>query len=101
MDGGDLEDALIGLGRFGDTHMESLLDLAAKNWLSSKDLRRALVILPPELADDQRAQLQKLKARRGEIERITRPTLSKYRKEALEAIDAFIGQIERAAPNKT
>lgn len=104
LDGGNLEDSFVALGNFSDQHMEALLDLAAEGGVSRAELKRALTMLPPELSDEPSAQLRKMKARRGAVERVGRKALSSYRSEALGAIDGFIAEIERSAgtgtPNK-
>lgn len=96
-----MEDSFVALGRFSDQHMEELLDLAASGVLSTVELQNALTMLSPEFSDEAGLQLQKMKARRGEVERVDNKRLSRYRSEALAAIDRFIAEIEQSRANAT
>jgi hypothetical protein len=96
LDGGNLEDSLIALGQFSETHMDAFFGLAASGALSDNQLRRALTMLPLELSDEPNAQLSEMKKRRSKVEKVTGAALSRYRKEALAEIDAFIAEIERS-----
>jgi hypothetical protein len=98
MDGGNLEDSLIALGRFADHKMERLLILAHAGKLSKQELVESLTMLPLSLSDDLPAQLTALKARRALVMRVNQDDLADQKTAALKAIDDFISQINAATP---
>lgn len=57
LDGGELEDALVALGQYGDRHPVELLSLAHRRTLSKRSLADAVRMLPLSLSDDFQAQL--------------------------------------------
>jgi hypothetical protein len=98
LDGGNLEDALIALGRFSRGHMADFLALEKDGVMSAKGLSDALVMLPLPLSDDPSAQLSEMKARRAEVAKVGRPGLSAQKALALHAIDAFMDEIRSRPP---
>jgi hypothetical protein len=98
LDGGNLEDAFIALGRLSDHNMEFLLLFAKNGLLTKHELTNALTMLPLALSDNPRAQLNSLALRRSEVERVTRRDLAHQRVEALGAIDEFVTEIKSKNP---
>lgn len=92
--GGNLEDALVALGGFFDTHMTDLLAFANQGLLSEHELTDALTILPLSMSDHQAAQLSTMQGRRNRVDRVARPDLSSQKSAALKAIDDFISEIK-------
>jgi hypothetical protein len=98
LDGGNLEDAFIALGRFSEHDMESLLLLAKNGLLTKHKLTSALTMLPLALSDNPRAQLNSLALRRSKVKRVTRRDLAHQRAQALGAIDEFVAEIKSKNP---
>jgi hypothetical protein len=94
LDGGNLEDSLIALGGFSDHKMEQLLVFAHEGVLSRHNLVDSLTMLPLRFSDDPRRQLEILKKRRGEIEKVRRNDLVSEKMLALKSIDDFMREIK-------
>jgi len=101
LDGGNLEDTLIALGRFSDHDMDRLLFFANKGLLSKRELEDALTMLPLSLSDNPRAQLDLLSARKRKAMRVTRRDLSEQRTQALSAINNFASEIRSKNPGNS
>ena len=97
-DGGNLEDALIGLGRFGDRHMDFFLMLLKNDQITDHAFVASLTMFSGSLADRLQAQLAFLKSRRTKISGVTNPELSKQREYALKSVDGAIFEVERNLP---
>jgi hypothetical protein len=93
--GGNLEDALVALGQFGDHDMERLLALAHEGVISATELTDALIMLPLSLSDDAKAQLKYLEKRKGKIVRVARKDLQRERANALKEINKFEVEIKK------
>lgn len=93
LDGGNLEDSLIALGKFSEHGMERFLIFASKGHISKHEFNDALTMLPLSLSDDQSAQLSALKTRRKMVMRVHRNDLLEQKILALKAIDEFISEI--------
>ena len=85
--GGNLEDALISLGQFGDRDMESLLMLRKNEILSRHSLEKAVVMVPSSLADELKSQLELLETRKSEVIAVSKEGLMNEKAEAIAAID--------------
>jgi hypothetical protein len=94
LDGGNLEDALIALGEFGEHNMEGLLDFVSTGRLSETILQNAMIMLTLSLSDNPRAQLNVLQARRRLLANIEQTQLSRQREIAIKAIDKAVEQIQ-------
>jgi hypothetical protein len=94
LDGGNLEDALVALGGFSNTHMSDLLAFANKGLITEHELTDALTMLPLSMSDNQPVQLATMQARRNRVSSVTRPELSDQKSVALKAIDDFINEIK-------
>jgi hypothetical protein len=92
--GGNLEDALVALGNFSNTHMTELLDFANKGTISEHELTDALTMLPLSMSDNQSAQLSAMQARRNIVNQVKRSDLANQKSVALKAIDDFIAEIK-------
>ncbi|HXE95110.1 MAG TPA: hypothetical protein VN642_01790 [Dongiaceae bacterium] len=93
LDGGNLEDSLIGLGQFGEHCIECLLELEKFNKLYKAQLNDALTMLPLALSDKPNAQLKLLKLRRSKVVHVRREDLIEQKAFAIKAIDDFISEI--------
>ncbi len=93
LDGGNLEDSLIALGKFSKHSMERFLIFAREGYISKQELNDALTMLPLSLSDDQPAQLSELKTRRKMVMRVHRKNLLEQKALALKAIDDFMTEI--------
>ena len=93
--GGNLEDALISLGQFGDGDMESLLALRKNEILSRRSLAKALVMAPSSLTDKMKAQLDLLEARKSKVIAVSKEDLTSEKAEAIAAIDKVTALIRR------
>ena len=96
LDGGELEDALVALGRYGDHRPMELLTLAHRGTLSRRSLADAVRMLPSSMSDDFVRQHRTLKVRRDRFIRVSEPTLSAERKLALRSIDSALAERTRA-----
>jgi hypothetical protein len=94
LDGGNLEDSLVALGKFSDADMESFLVLARKGLISTHEFNSALTMLPLSMSDDQIAQLSAMEDRAKRVKKIARKDLSKQKVLALKAINEFISEIK-------
>jgi len=92
--GGNLEDALVALGGFSDTHMTDLLTFANHGLISEHELADALTMRPLSMSDNQAAQMSAMQTRRSRVNKVTRPELSHEKSVALKAIDDFINEIK-------
>lgn len=94
LDGGNLEDSLIALGKFSEHDMGRLLHFVKEGLLSDLELQDALTMLPLSLSDNPNLQLNVLRARRHLIMGVTQTSLGKQRAIALKAIDEFASEIK-------
>jgi hypothetical protein len=94
LDGGELEDALVALGRYGDHRPADLLELANGGALSKLSLADAVSMLPLSLSDDPHAQATAMKARREGFRKVVRPELRAGREVALRSIERAIREIQ-------
>ena len=96
LDGGELEDALVALGRFGDHRPAELLELANRGALSNVSLADAVSMLPLSLSlsDDAHAQARAMKARRDRFRNVVQPTLRAERKVAVHSIETALAEIQ-------
>ena len=92
-DGGDLEDALVGLGRFSVHDMTSFMMLSKNGTISERNFSDALTMLPLSMSDDQHAQLVELAARRRAVLGVKGRDLSIQRKLAIDSIDKFVKEV--------
>lgn len=91
--GGNLEDALVALGQFGDHDMQRLFVFANRGLLSERQLTDTLTMLPLSLSDNAAAQLQVIRARRDKAIRVSRKDLLNQRRQAVKALDTFAAEI--------
>ena len=96
LDGGNLEDSLVALGKFSDVDMENFLLFSQKGFISTQELDNALTMLPLSMSDDQAAQLSAMEIRARNVENVTRKDLSEQKVLALKAIERFIAEIKAA-----
>jgi len=96
LDGGNLEDSLVALGKFSDVDMENFLLFSQKGFISTQELDNALTMLPLSMSDDQAAQLSAMEIRAKNVENVTRMDLSEQKVLALKAIERFIAEIKAA-----
>lgn len=94
LDGGNLEDSLVALGKFSDVDMENFLVLAQKGLISTYEFNSALTMLPLSMSDDQIAQLTAMEDRAKRVKKVARRDLSKQKVSALKAINDFISEIK-------
>lgn len=94
LDGGNLEDSLVALGDFSDSHMADFLAFANKGLISPHELTDALTMLPLSMSDNQRARLSTMRARRCRVNKVARQGLENQKVTALKAIDDFISEIK-------
>jgi len=99
LDGGELEDALVALGQFGDGRPVDLLGLALRGELSSRSLSDAVGMLSLSLTDEFPAQLAAMKARRARFRKVTSPELTSERRVALKSIESALAEIKPHIPN--
>lgn len=92
-DGGDLEDALVGLGKFSTHNMASLMGFLKNGTISERNFCDALTMLPLSISDDQHAQLVELDVRRRAAIGVKRQDLSVQRKLAIDSIDKFVKEV--------
>jgi hypothetical protein len=95
LDGGELEDALIALGQFGDQRPAELLRLAHRGLLSKASLADAVQMLPLSMADDLHAQTTALRIRREQFAAVALPTLVAERDLAVRSIESTLADIMR------
>jgi hypothetical protein len=93
LNGGELEDALVALGRYGDQRPTELLQLTRQGALAKQSLADAVAMLSLSLADDLHAQAAVLKARRDRFRKIVQPSLTAERGLALRSIGAALSDI--------
>jgi hypothetical protein len=96
LDGGELEDALVALGRYGDHRPTKLLALAHQGTLSKPSLADAVRMLPLSLADNFGRQRRALEARRSRFRNVSQSTFSAERELALRSIDSALAELGRA-----
>jgi hypothetical protein len=96
LDGGELEDALVALGRYGDLRPIRLLALSRQGILPMRSLADAVAMLPLSWSDDFGRQQLVLKARRTRFGRVSQPGFSAERELALRSIDAALAEQARA-----
>ena len=96
LDGGDLEDALVALGRYGDRRPMKLLALTQQGTLTMRSLADAVRMLPLSYSDDFGRQQLSLKARRDRFREVSQPRLSAQRGLALRSIDAALAELAPA-----
>jgi hypothetical protein len=93
LDGGELEDALVALGRYGDRRPAELLLLTHQGTLSRLSLARAVRMLSLSLSDDLPAQARAVKARRQRFREVALPALVAERDLALKSVDSALAEI--------
>lgn len=93
LDGGNLEDSLIALGRFSEHDMRRLLIFANKKQISQREFMDALVMLPLPLSDNPNAQLASLTTRKDKVLLVTQSDLSEQKILALKTINDFSSEI--------
>lgn len=93
LDGGELEDALVALGRYGDRKPSQLLLLAHRGVLTRWSLARAVRMLPLSLTDDLERQVRVLKGRRDRLRKLAQPALRAERELALHSIESALREI--------
>lgn len=93
LDGGELEDALVALGLYGDRHPADLLALTHRGVLSKRSLTDAVGMLPLSLADDPTAQLKAMEARRYRFRRVVALELASERRIAMQAGESALREI--------
>jgi hypothetical protein len=93
LDGGDLEDALIALGFYGDHHPRELLKMAKSGKLSRRAFKGALSMLGDSYADRFRAQLKRFVKRRELIRSVSDPSLRPQEWTAIRTLNARIREI--------
>lgn len=94
LDGGELEDALVAFGRYGDHRPAELLELANRGALSKLSLADAVSMLPLSLTDDPQAQATAMKARRERFKKVIQPALTAERDLALRSIETALADIQ-------
>ncbi|WP_374335922.1 hypothetical protein [Leeia sp.] len=97
MDGGNLEDGLLALGLFADTHPTTLLQMAHDGELSLRNMKDALIMHPATLTEDRTAQIAGLQRRLRKIQQIKRSTLQVEQTEAEQALQQAIAMVEALA----
>ncbi|MFA6011949.1 MAG: hypothetical protein WC799_18295 [Desulfobacteraceae bacterium] len=100
LDGGDLEDSYIALGKFSDHEFEYLLLFVKNKQLHIDQLTDALTMLPLSVSDNPQAQLTILYSRIKEAIRVTRKDLMKEKIHALKAMNDFKTEILSNMPVK-
>lgn len=96
LDGGELEDALIALGRYGDRKPVELLTLSHQGTLPMPSLADAVRMLPSSWSDNFVRQQLLLQARRNRFTNVSQWRLSAERKLAQRSIDAALVELARA-----
>jgi hypothetical protein len=99
LDGGELEDALVAFGRYGDLRPIKLLSLSHQGTLPLRSLADAVTMLPLSWSDDFSRQQLALRARRDRFSKVSQAGLSAERGLALRSIDAALAEQTRA-PNR-
>lgn len=93
MGGGELEDALVALGRYGDHRPVSVLALTHRGTLSRRSLADAVSMLPLSFADDIGRQKQALESRRNRFRNVSQSQFSAERDLALRSVDAALAEL--------
>ncbi len=76
--------------------MQDFMAFAEAGLLTEREVTDALTMLPLELDDDFDAQLSELRARRAAIEGLPDPNGQKHGKGAIDSLNAFIAEVDRA-----
>jgi hypothetical protein len=107
LDGGNLEDSLVALGKFsmsGNNGMEQLMYFRKNGQISNILFSNALTMLSLELSDNLTdnpcGQLNELQARKKRILKIKQKNLANEKFIAIKAIDHFILEIKANTPNQ-
>jgi len=103
LDGGNLEDSLIALGKFsmsGKNGMEQLMYFVKNGQLSDRLFGHALIMLSLELTDNPCGQLNELRARKNRILKVKQKNLANEKLIAIKAIDRFILEIKADTPSE-
>jgi hypothetical protein len=90
LDGGELEDALVALGRYGDSRPKELLLLTHGGILEKSSLASAVTMLPSSLSDNLQAQAAALEARRSRFRKVAHPKLLAERELVLQSLASAI-----------
>ena len=90
LDGGELEDALVALGQFGDHRPADLLSMARQGTLSKRSLVDAVAMLPLSLSDNLPAQAAALKGRHDKYSKVVRASLTTEQELVLRSIDTAL-----------
>lgn len=100
LDGGELEDALVALGRYGESKPRELLLLAHRGVLAQASLADAVTMLPNSLSDDFGAQAAALKARSALFKKVAQPKLFTERRLVLRSLASAISAVRSAGHNQ-
>jgi hypothetical protein len=98
--GGELEDALMALGWYGESKPMEMLLLAHRGVLPQTSLASAVTMLPTSLSDDFGAQAAALEARRSLFAKVAQPKLFAKRQLALRSLASAISDIRSAGSNR-
>lgn len=96
LDGGNLEDAMIALGQFGDSDMKELLMLNHKDIITESNTTRLLVMMPLSVSDNENNQLDLIKQRKSKIFAIHEKELYKIRLLSISALNEMSKTIKNA-----
>ena len=100
LDGGELEDALVALGRYGENNPVELLLLAHRGIMAKASMASAVTMLPGSLSDNLEAQAAALEARRSRFTKIGRSDLSAERQIALRSLASAIEEVRSVGSNR-
>lgn len=100
LDGGELEDALVALGQYGDRQPAELLQLAHRGTLSRQSLADAVTMLPLSLSDDLRVQERAMEVRRAQFKKVAEPALVAEQEFVLQSIGSALADIMAQMPNR-
>jgi hypothetical protein len=96
LDGGELEDALIALGKAMDRDPVFILRAAQRHEMSDDALRSSAHMLSLNFGDDLHAQLAALGRRLHKVQAVSDPRLGTVRDEAVASINDAIAETRRA-----
>lgn len=95
LDGGELEDALVALGSYGDHHPRELLLMTKHGQLTDINLADAVRMLSDNFVDQFKAQARAMRARRERFRSVTDPLLASQRGVALRSIELAIREVSQ------
>jgi hypothetical protein len=76
--------------------MSDFIGLAKAGALSTHEMTDAVTMLPLDMEDDFDAQFGELQKRRSALKHLSDSSVQELVRTALESIDAFVAEIERA-----